>query len=308
MKTPDALKADLPPSKWGKILGATPVVLTVVATLLAGLSSSEMTSAQYDRALGAQLQSKAGDQWNYFQGKKLRSAFQHNMLDLIVSGADWRPLEREQLASFLASSSPREADKVRAQQQAIDRLLAARPSSAQSTPSFDPAVQAALEAIDASQPEPEIMARVTKVSDAALSEALRQGQAEALAFDRANKPIGQAIDELEQTLISRNADPTLRRSFTAARLAVNAQRYDSESALNRTVASLYELQVRKANFSAERHHRRSQRFFYGMLAAQTGVIISTLAMAAQNRSFLWSIAAVAGFIAVCFAFYVYFYV
>ena len=47
MKTtiPEPLKADLPQTKWGKVLGATPVVMTVIATMLAGLSSSEMTRA-----------------------------------------------------------------------------------------------------------------------------------------------------------------------------------------------------------------------------------------------------------------------
>jgi hypothetical protein len=34
---PDALKADVPQTLWGKILAATPVVMTVVATALAGL-------------------------------------------------------------------------------------------------------------------------------------------------------------------------------------------------------------------------------------------------------------------------------
>ena len=61
IKIPDALKADVPQTLWGKILSATPVVMTVVATMLAGLASSEMTNAQYSRALGAQQQSKTGD-------------------------------------------------------------------------------------------------------------------------------------------------------------------------------------------------------------------------------------------------------
>ena len=71
---PDALKADLPQTKWGKVLATTPVVMTVIATLLAGLSSGEMIRAQYDRSLAAQQQSKAGDQWGYFQAKRLRAA------------------------------------------------------------------------------------------------------------------------------------------------------------------------------------------------------------------------------------------
>ena len=49
----------MPQTTWGRILLATPVVMTVVATLLAGLASSEMTRAQYNRSLAAQQQAKA---------------------------------------------------------------------------------------------------------------------------------------------------------------------------------------------------------------------------------------------------------
>ena len=65
-KIPDELKADVPQTKWCKILIATPIIMTVIATMLAGLSSSEMTKAQYNRSFAAQLQSKAGDQWSFF--------------------------------------------------------------------------------------------------------------------------------------------------------------------------------------------------------------------------------------------------
>ncbi len=64
---PESLKSDLSITFWGKILGATPVVMTVVATMLAGLASSEVTRAQYDRSFAAQLQSRAGDQWSFFR-------------------------------------------------------------------------------------------------------------------------------------------------------------------------------------------------------------------------------------------------
>jgi hypothetical protein len=93
-----------------------------------------------------------------------------------------------------------------------------------------------------------------------------------------------------------------------ARLRYTSARYDLEAKLNQTVANLLELQVRKNNISAEHHHNRSQRFFYGMLAAQLGVIVSTFAMAARQRNALWAIAAIAGIIAVGFAIYVYLYV
>ncbi|HSY20363.1 MAG TPA: DUF4337 family protein, partial [Candidatus Acidoferrales bacterium] len=84
---PEELKKELPQSKWGKILGVTPIIMTVIATMLAGLASSEMTKAQYDRSAAAELQSKAGDQWSYFQAKKLRSASARNSLDLLAATA-----------------------------------------------------------------------------------------------------------------------------------------------------------------------------------------------------------------------------
>jgi hypothetical protein len=92
VQIPDQLKADMPQNQWGKMLSATPVVMAVVATLLAGLASSEMTRAQYDRALAAQQQSKAGDQWSFFQAKRLRGALQHNALDLLQSTVELHPL------------------------------------------------------------------------------------------------------------------------------------------------------------------------------------------------------------------------
>ncbi len=103
-------------------------------------------------------------------------------------------------------------------------------------------------------------------------------------------------------------DKNIFRGFSAARLRYTAARYDAESRLNQAVAGIYELQVRQNNFTAERHHRRSGKFFYGMLAAQMAVIISTFSMAARKKSFLWSIAAAAGAAAVSFSLYVYLYV
>ena len=89
MKTtiPNELKATVPLTQWGRILTATPVIMTIVATMLAGLASSEMTRAQYDRSLAAQQQSKAGDQWSYFQAKRLRAGLQRSTLDILQSTA-----------------------------------------------------------------------------------------------------------------------------------------------------------------------------------------------------------------------------
>src|ERR1017187_9945084 len=151
IKIPDAVKADLPPTKWGKILGVTPIVMTVIATMLAGLASSEMTKAQYDRSLAAQLQSKAGDQWSYFQAKKLRSAVARNSLDLLAATAaggvpslDAAALENADAATIAALTK--------------GEIPAATPAT------FTAEVQTALDAVESSKPETEIAAALTKVS------------------------------------------------------------------------------------------------------------------------------------------------
>jgi hypothetical protein len=298
MKTeiPNALKADVPQTKWGKLLLATPVVMTVIATLLAGLASSEMTRAQYDRSLAAQQQSKAGDQWNFFQAKRLRGAMQRSTLDVLQSTTELRPLDTGVLARFISAPDPLAAAAL--QQGELPAVPAAQMLEAN--------VKAALDAVENQKPEAEIVSLLQQVKDAPLAEAVAAARDRSRAFDDATKPINQAIDQWGISLPA--ADKPLSRDFTAARLRYAALRYDAEARLNQAIANLYELQVRKNNISAERHHTRSQRFFYGMLAAQMAVIIATFAIAARKRNLLWSLAAAAGMAAISFAIYVYLYV
>ncbi len=274
-KIPEELAREVSQAKWGKILLATPVVMTVIATLLAGLASSEMTRAQYDRALGAQLQSKAGDQWAYFQAKKLRGALQQNSLELLTATTDIQPTVNPAL------------DKV----------------PVPAAPTMDPKVEAALKAVENEKPETEIAGLLKSVDDKSLTAALQAAQDRALAFDTALAPANQILAQLKKNLPA--GDKAATRDLIATRMQFNAARYDAEANLNQSIAYLYELQVRKANLSAERHHKRSGKFFFGMLAAQAAVIVSTFAIAAQKRSFLWMLAAAAGLAAVIFAIYVY---
>jgi len=104
------------------------------------------------------------------------------------------------------------------------------------------------------------------------------------------------------------SDRPLARAFAAVRMQLNAARYDTEARLNQIIANIYELQVRKSNISAERHHKRSGKFFFGMLAAQAAVVVSTFSLAAQKRNFLWSVAAIAGAVAIAFAIYVFLWI
>ena len=292
IEIPESLKAELPPSKWGKVLGATPIVMTVIATLLAGLASSEMTKAQYVRSLAAQLQSKAGDQWGYAAAKKTRGALAHNSLDLLAATADVRPLDAAILSDAGAATV---AALTKGDLPAAERAK------------FDAEIQSALDAVGNSAAEKDIAGQLVKIKDDALAAALGSAQAAALAFDTAAKPITKAADKLDESLMGAG-DKNAFASFAAARLRYTAARYDAEAQLNQSIASIYELQIRKANLTAEQHHARSGKFFMGMLAAQAAVIIATFALAARKKNFLWSIAAGAGVLAVVFSLYVYLYV
>jgi hypothetical protein len=291
---PEAIKADLPPTTWGKVVCMTPIVMTVIATLLAGIASSE-----YDRALAAQLQSKAGDPWGYFQAKKMRGALQQNTLELLQATTEVPPLDTAGIEATVASLKSPAATQTLAAVEKIE--LPAAPAPAE----LKPAVKAALDALNASKPESEIMKLLAPITDEDLSQAMSDARAQTLAFDAVIKPVNTDLDHLEKLLTRPGTAKGLLQGFTAARLRFGTARYDNEARLNQVVGNLYELQVRKSNAAAERHHQRSEQFFYGMLVAQMGVIISTFALAARQKNVLWSLAAAAGLMAISFSAYVF---
>jgi len=300
-------KADVPQTTWGRILAATPIVMTIVATALAGLSSSEMTRAQYRRSLAAQQQSKAADQWGLFQAKRVRGAGQRTTIDVLEAVREVRPLD----APALRRLHP--ALEAPAGQQALAALQSGELPALPAGPTPSPAVAKALEAVDKSRPEPEIAELLAHASDEALEAALLVARDRAVALDDLLRPVNRAVDELDARLrqltvadgAASGPVASLRRDVTVARLRYTAVRYDTEARLNQAIASVYELQVRKSNIEAERLHTRSLRFFVGMLAAQGAVVVSTFALAARRRNALWWLAAAAGVAAVGYAVYVY---
>ena len=292
-KIPDALKAEMPQTTWGRVLLATPVVMTVVATLLAGLTSSEMTRAQYNRALAAQQQAKAGDQWSFFQAKRLRGTMQLSTLDVLNGTLAVRPLEDAGLTRFGALDAAVAA-----------ALLKGEVPPAPASTASDAPLKSALEAVERMKPEPEIRAVLEPVNAATVEAAIQAARDRAAGFDAVTTPISRSVDRLEKA-IAASGPTALVRDVTAARLRYTAARYEIEARLNQAIANLYELQVRLSNMAAERHQRRSERFFLGMLAAQAAVITATFALAARQRSILWGLAAGVGLVAIAFAVYVY---
>ena len=318
IQVPAELRASIPANWFGRLLAATPVIMAVVATMLAGLASSEMTSAQYERSLGAQQQSKAGDQWSFFQAKRLRGDYESNTAELLRSLTEVRPFDLAALRAAAAGNTEltRLLDSPAAAS-AAGYLASGKVPPLAPAPPPDPQVKAALDGLVHLVPDTEMAALLAPVSDAALEAALRADRDQAEAFDAATQPVnaftarlGALLPDAVAPVAASAAAPgrSLTRDFTVAELRYTAARYEVEARLNQAIAYIYELQVRKSNFSAERHYKRSQEFFYGMLAAQLGVIVATLAMAARRRNLLWSLAAAAGVLAVAFAIYVYLYV
>jgi hypothetical protein len=101
------------PSWLNRIITTTPVVLSVLATVLAGLSSRELTLAQYQRSLATQQQSKADDQWNFFQAKRIRGTIVEVAGDTPADKVDAARLEATaaRLAEGLGRAH-REAEKL----------------------------------------------------------------------------------------------------------------------------------------------------------------------------------------------------
>jgi len=84
-------------SPWDKIIVSTPVILTVVATILAGMSSSEMSNAQYYRSLAAQMESKVSDQWGYYQAKRIRAQQCDSTLQILTTMTPPTPFDPKAL-------------------------------------------------------------------------------------------------------------------------------------------------------------------------------------------------------------------
>ena len=130
-----------PKGFWTMILSSTPVVLTVVATILAGLSSSEMTTAQYHRSMAAQNQSKAGDQWNFFQAKRIRGTSMQTAIDMLHALTEPATLDIKSLEAA-AEQAVRDLQRVESAANQLVAKIAALPASAR--PGMEPLHQAAI--------------------------------------------------------------------------------------------------------------------------------------------------------------------
>lgn len=398
MATPSQSISDAKSRSFGeRAFAITPVILTLLGTALAGLSSSEMTKAQYHRTLAAQNQAKASDQWNLFQFKRTRrmlgeetvalfqgvagriepadlEATTHRIAALLVRGrkeADTlqhlparpalekirraarhlearagalsheadehvtqvhqelsRPEVREDLAYLGTNKLPPSQEQPIADAEIVRAQEAARAGTleTQDAVSLVRMPQAHLHAalaiaeantVSAAVPGKETDRRLRKL------DALVEQQRQAIyAFHRAATAVDesaldvsdsepQSASVVESARAIRRTDTALQRAagelniYRIGREDYNARRNALEAAANEKTGQLYEVQVHKSNLTAERYRTRSGRFFYGMLLAQAGAAIASLALAARQQSVLWGVAGIAGVAAIALTGYVY---
>jgi Domain of unknown function (DUF4337) len=370
------------------VLTATPVALTVVATGLAGLSSSEMTLAQYHRSLAAQNQSKASDQWGFFQAKRMRQTSMEVAYDQLPprnKSTDWEPNQLEALShrltralqeankhiDTLEQKNPKAAARLKETVQASARRAEAIDNqlhetlldknihlSAHQLPEVEdvtwqqPEIDRVVQAISNRVPEHELDPMLRQVKEADLQRAIETAEENARRFEAICVPVTKALDQIgalahEQLSGAANFHQALRdfrdaldeagmkdhawdipsavgpleklnatvqtaaeeldNLMKATRYAFTARRQKRESDYHLKTAGLYEVQVRADSLVADRHRTRSKMFFFGMLAAQAGVTIASLALAVRQRNILWALAGLAGIAAILFSGYVYLY-
>jgi hypothetical protein len=318
-----------------------PVALTVLATILAGLSSSEMTRSMYHRSLAAQHQSKAGSQWAFFQAKRMRGTTLEASVELVRTLADTPPLDAEHLRALAAKVEERlrgaggsaAADKAKAARSKLDALLIREDTkqaihylAGSELPAIaahhlqDETIADVAKAVRARQTEAQTADRVARINPAKLEEAIETAEANADAFDQACKPVTTVIRDLESVVTefaaavraandggdaARTAVKGLTAAVGSARQDFTARRYAQEAKYNQEAGELYEVLVRRDGVEAERHRIRSKNFFYAMLCAQAGVTVASLALARSRKSPFWAVAAAAGFLAVAIGGYVY---
>lgn len=276
-KPPENATDPKPPlSRWDKIVTSTPVVMTVLATLLAGLSSSESNQAQYYRSLSAQNQSKAGDQWNFFQAKKLRAANAITSLKLMRNLGDVRSLSTDSLMSAVThfsqilTATPNGVEKARAIQEQIVplladpgiksamELLASTVPAAEELTIIDPKVREAYESLRKNRGETTPPALFGKVNTEAMHEALLAADRNAQTSDAALQPAMAGVAKIEKLLdllanVSVSASLSATQAATRPTLAATDRESPAEVrqlATDFTAAGL--------RFDAARHDREAR--------------------------------------------------
>ena len=273
-----------PKSLFDRVIETTPIVLTVVATVFAGLSGSEMNLAMYWRSVAAQDQSLATDQWTLAGFKRDRALTVETAADALraVHGAGPPP----------PTGTP-----------AADWLRGDGPPTPELPPIDDPALNALLAAVRDKTADAGPLA--ARVPPARVTAAIAAAEAAWQRTDAAWGPVTKQAGEIARAGVAVNPDAAARVALQVAWLSLEGRRYRAEAGVNQQLGFLFEARVRVTAAVSDRHRAKSQSFFYVMLVAQAGVVIASVALARRKMSVFWVLASAAGVVAVLAGLYVY---
>jgi hypothetical protein len=255
-----------------KTLTTVPVVLTVLATILAGLSSSEMTQSMYFRSLAAQDQSKAGSQWAFFQAKRIRGTTMESNGDLIrtlteppqVDSVRLRAgVERVEAALRRAGGPQEVADAANRLRQIVNRDSVKRslgfitgselPAIVESR-THDEQIRTLLKAIEDRQTEKQTEADVAQLPSGKIDEALQQAEANAAAFDDVCKPIADEMRPLERAVADLVAES---RKWRTAVAGDADKRTAADEAVEAAKEMMTGLKAANQDFTARRYRKEA---------------------------------------------------
>ncbi len=291
---------DTPPdepkkSLFEKMGAGLPVGLTALATILAGLSTGELSRAMYWRSTAAQDQAKANDQWSLAGFKRDRSLICETTAETLAAVA------RYHTSRGKPDHTPTPDHVVQ-----VGKWMRGEGEP----PADDPAVRAVLQAVHDRQPEGQVLKLARLVDADRLEQLIQTAAKQSEGVDPAFK---KELDEVRGQSLQPGSfltppkdNPTADQTATVAlRYEVESRRYKAEATANQWVGFLYEVRVKTSTAESERFRQRSQNFFFAMLAAQVGGVGSSLALARKRRSALWLVAGIAGLAAVGFGAFVY---
>jgi hypothetical protein len=274
---------------WETIVITTPVILTVMATILAGLSSSEMSSAQYYRSLAAQMQSKVSDQWGYFQAKKLRAEQCGNTVAIIRGISQSVPVDQRDLSQTIdrlmdemrlvttrVGDANAQAFKSRFQADATrpdgtDQMAAYLRGdipSVQEKPIGDQQIVDAIRAVGSDASEADLELQAGKISQDDLDKATTVANENSAAFETALDRMTVEYSGLEQSCeaISHNAAAFARAAREAPDQVVSMEPAGSVATIGELNSQLSNaVAVARLNFNANRYQREAH---YNQVLAQ----------------------------------------
>lgn len=272
-------------SLFEKMGAGLPVGLTALATILAGMSTSELSRAMYWRSTAAQDQGKANDQWSLAAHKRDRALMCETTADTLKAVGGYRAV----------------LEPPRTPPPEFVQRIGAWIGGKGEPPSEDGDIRWVLRAIkEGYYSESEIVLFARSVRPGTLYAEIKSALVRAAEVENAYDKELAAVREAASAATGEGKSATI-----AARYEVDSRRNRAEATANQWVGYLYEVRVKTSTAESDRHRQRSENFFFAMLAAQVGGVGSSLALARKRRSVLWLVAGIGGLVAVGFGAFVY---